>query len=145
MLKALGYQLTVPTSYSFLEIYCVLTDTPEQVRYLAEYLCELTLYSAFPWMVLLPSKIATAALVLANYLLDRKKIWNESLAQITKHEWNDIKNVVLDLNDVHKEAINLKEKAIQEKYVSSRYMRVALLPSKEINGDNLDGFIKNSI
>jgi hypothetical protein len=96
-------------------------------------------------MVLLPSKIATAALVLANYLLDRKKIWNESLAQITKHEWNDIKNVVLDLNDVHKEAINLKEKAIQEKYVSSRYMRVALLPSKEINGDNLDGFIKNSI
>lgn len=138
VLKILQFKLTVPTPYDFLNVYAsLMTVVPDRVKHLAEMLCELTMLMILPYMALMPSKIAAAALALSNYVLDQDKIWTQEMESVTSYKFHEIEDVILDLNDSHVDAYMHGEKYIEEKFSSSRYSEVALIIPTRISREQL--------
>uniref|UniRef100_A0A182U0S9 Uncharacterized protein n=1 Tax=Anopheles melas TaxID=34690 RepID=A0A182U0S9_9DIPT len=96
ILKVLSFDLTVPTSL---------------------YLCELSLLEADPFLTYMPSKIAAGALALARRTLDLP-MWSKMLENNTGYKLVDMKDIILDLNKTHVDAVTMQQQAIQEKYKS---------------------------
>lgn len=80
-----------------------------------QYICELSLLEADPYLRFLPSIISAAAHALARHLLDYT-IWNSELEEITTYKLEDLKEIILHLSKSHKAATKLAQQAIQEKY-----------------------------
>ncbi|XP_053659375.1 G2/mitotic-specific cyclin-A [Anopheles marshallii] len=137
MLKVLSFDLTVPTSLVFINSYCVMNDVPDKVKYLAMYLCELSLLEADPYLTYRPSKIAAGALALARHALDLP-MWSKMLENNTGYTLLEMKDIVLDLNKTHIDAATMQQQAIQEKYKSKTYLEVATIPATELPKNSLD-------
>ncbi|XP_041780966.1 G2/mitotic-specific cyclin-A [Anopheles merus] len=137
ILKVLSFDLTVPTSLVFTNTYCVMNDVPDKVKYLTMYLCELSLLEADPFLTYMPSKIAAGALALARRTLDLP-MWSKMLENNTGYKLVDMKDIILDLNKTHVDAVTMQQQAIQEKYKSKTYHEVASLPATEITKESFD-------
>lgn len=84
-----------------------------------QYLCELSLLDADPFLTYLPSKISAGALALSRYTLDLP-IWSRMLETNTGYRLEDLKDIILDLNKVHQKTESLAQQAIQEKFKGNK-------------------------
>lgn len=137
ILKVLSFDLTVPTSLVFINTYCVMNDVPDKVKYLAMYLCELALLEADPYLTYMPSKIAAGALALGRHALDLP-MWSRMLEKNIGYKFEEMKDIIMDLNKTHVDAATMQQQAIQEKYKSKKFHEVATLAVTELSKTALD-------
>ncbi|OXU29124.1 hypothetical protein TSAR_013877 [Trichomalopsis sarcophagae] len=126
ILRVLSFDLTVPTPLAFLMEYCISNNLSEKTQYLAMYLCELSLLEADPYLQYLPSHLAASAIALARHTL-REEVWPHELELSSGYSLQDLKECINHLQRTFKNAPNLPQQAIQEKYKSNKYGHVALL------------------
>ncbi|KAJ8675671.1 hypothetical protein QAD02_011457 [Eretmocerus hayati] len=126
ILRVLSFDLTVPTPLAFLMEYCISNNLSEKVQYLAMYLCELSLLEADPYLQFLPSHLAASAVALARHTFQEEP-WPHELELSTGYNLQDLKQCIFCLLKSFKNAPNLPQQAIQEKYKSNKYQHVALL------------------
>ncbi|KAH0951823.1 hypothetical protein HN011_011255 [Eciton burchellii] len=126
ILRVLAFDLTVPTTFTFLMHLCISNNLSVKIRYLAMYLCELSLLEADPYLQYLPSHLAASAVALARHTL-HEEIWPDELELSTRYSLKDLRECISYLNVTFSNAPNIRQQAIQEKYRSSKYGHVSLL------------------
>lgn len=124
ILKNLSCDILIPTPLSFLAYYC--ENLPKNVRYLAMYLCELTLLETDPYFKFLPSYTAAVAVALAQHTLE-EEIWPRELIVLSGYRLKDLKFGICCLSNTFEKAANQPEKIIQRKYDSKKYENVSHL------------------
>lgn len=139
ILKVLSFDLSAPTTLSFISLYAVLHQIPEKVKMLAMFFCELALLDANPYLQYLPSQISAAALALAQYMLNMP-MWSKKQESTLGYSLESIKDLILHLNRSHKKSLDLGQQAIQEKYKTNKNQEVS-----QIKPCDLDETILNKI
>lgn len=132
ILKILAFDLCTPTAYVFINTYAVLADVPEKIKCLAQYISELSLLEADPYLRFCPSLISAASLGLARYTV-KTSIWSTQLEEITTYRLEDLREVLLYLNKSHQAAATLAQQAIQEKYKLEKLRRVSIIQPVELD------------
>ncbi|CAO1330944.1 unnamed protein product [Diamesa hyperborea] len=137
LLKVLSFDLCAPSALSFINLYTAMMSIPEKIKFMAQYLCELSLLTASPYLNYAPSKISAAAIALSFYTMGMT-IWNKKMETTFGYEIEELKELIIHLNDTHHEAAALQQQAIQDKYKASKYLQVSQVPPKKITRDELD-------
>ncbi|XP_076380621.1 cyclin A isoform X2 [Megalopta genalis] len=132
ILRVLSFDLSVPTTLTFLIDYCMCNNLPEKIKFLAMYLCELSMLEGDPYLQFLPSHLAASALALAHHTL-LEEMWPQELELTTGYCLKDLKECIIFLNKTFCNALNIQQQAIQDKYKSSKYGHVALLLPRRID------------
>lgn len=57
------------------------------------------------------------------------------------YEIDELKEIIVHLNDIHLEAEALPQQAIQDKYKATKYLQVSTLTPKKLSSDNLNEII----
>ncbi|KAG9436706.1 cyclin-A2 [Apis mellifera carnica] len=136
ILRVLSFDLTVPTPLTFLMEFCISNNLSEKIKFLAMYLCELSMLEGDPYLQFLPSHLAASAIALARHTL-LEEMWPHELELSTAYSLKDLKECILCLNKTFYNALNIRQQAIQEKYKSSKYGHVALLLPRRIDNVTL--------
>ncbi|XP_011688507.1 PREDICTED: cyclin-A2 isoform X2 [Wasmannia auropunctata] len=126
ILKVLSFDLTVPTHFTFLNEYCISNNLSDKIKFLAMYLCELSMLEGDPYLQYLPSHLAASAIALARHTL-REEIWPHELELSTGYSLKTLKECIAYLSKTFSNAPNMQQTAIQEKYRSSKYGHVSML------------------
>lgn len=105
-----------------------------------QYFCELSLLRAAPFLTYVPSQTSSAALALAYYTLGFP-IWNKKMKNTFGYDIDELKEIIVNLNDIHHEAADLPQQAIQDKYKASKYLQVSTLAPKKIAMEELNDII----
>lgn len=142
LLKVLAFDLSIPTVYTFLNSYATITKMSDQCKFLAmvnelvifirtekvthswcfflfQYLCELSLLEADPYLQYLPSTISSAAIALARHNLNLP-IWSTKLEETTGNTLDNLKEVIFHLSRTHVASVDSPQQAIQDKYKASK-------------------------
>ncbi|XP_055064067.1 cyclin-A1 [Misgurnus anguillicaudatus] len=130
LLRVLAFDMTAPTAFQFLMQYNLEERICARTVNLALYLSELSLLEVDPFVQYLPSKIAAAAYCLANYTLNGA-LWPENLYAFTGYSLSVICPCLKELHKLHVGAAGRPQRAIQEKFKSSKYGGVSLLEPVE--------------
>ncbi|KAG8197818.1 hypothetical protein JTE90_020096 [Oedothorax gibbosus] len=131
ILQILNFDLSSPTSCIFLQLYGTIASMPERDLFLAQYICEISLLEADPFLAFLPSQIAAAGIILANYTLGNTILWPEELGRTTNIEVSQVWSIVEFLYVKYKGINSYPQQAICEKYRSTKYQRVAEIQCPE--------------
>ncbi|XP_011175503.1 cyclin-A2 [Solenopsis invicta] len=126
ILRVLSFDLTVPTHFTFLMEYCISNNLSDKIRFLAMYLCELSMLEGDPYLQYLPSHLAASAIALARHTL-QEEIWPHELELSTGYDLKTLKECIAYLSRTFSNAPNVQQTAIQEKYKSSKYGHVSML------------------
>ncbi|XP_012522598.1 cyclin-A2 isoform X2 [Monomorium pharaonis] len=126
ILRVLSFDLTVPTHFTFLTEYCISNNLSDKVRFLAMYLCELSMLEGDPYLQYLPSHLAASAVALARHTL-QEEIWPHELELSTGYDLKTLKECIAYLSRTFSNAPNMQQTAIQEKYRNSKYSHVSML------------------
>ncbi|XP_018339185.1 PREDICTED: cyclin-A2 isoform X2 [Trachymyrmex septentrionalis] len=126
ILRVLSFDLTIPTHVTFLMEYCISNNLSDKVKFLAMYLCELSMLEGDPYLQYLPSHLAASAIALARHTL-HDEIWPHELELSTGYNLKTLKECIAYLNRTFSNAPNFQQTAIQEKYRSSKYGHVSML------------------
>lgn len=126
ILRVLSFDLTVPTHFTFLMEYCINNNLSDKIKFLAMYLCELSMLEADPYLQYLPSHLAASAVALARHTF-REEIWPHELELSTGYDLKTLKECIAYLNKTFRNASNIPQVAIQEKYKNSKYGHVSTL------------------
>lgn len=100
----------------------------------------MSLLRALPFLNYVPSQLSAAALALAYYTLGFS-IWNKKMQDTFGYEIDDLKEIIVNLNEIHHEAESMQQQAIQDKYKSSKYLQVSTLTPKKINTEELNEIV----
>lgn len=147
ILRVLSFDLTVPTPLTFLLHYCTHNNLPNRIKYLAmvswigkilqtnwtifktffidaivgflQYLCELSMLEADPYLEYLPSMLAASAIALAQHTM-LEEVWPHELELSSGYSLRDLKECVSNLTKTFEAAANNKQQAIYEKYKASK-------------------------
>lgn len=126
ILRVLSFDLTVPTHFTFLMEYCINNNLSDKIKFLAMYLCELSMLEADPYLQYLPSQLAASAVALARHTL-LEEIWPHELELSTGYDLKTLKECISYLSKTFRNASNIPQVAIQEKYKNSKYSHVSTL------------------
>eukprot|EP01097_Dermamoeba_algensis_P002199 TRINITY_DN1877_c0_g2_i1.p1 TRINITY_DN1877_c0_g2~~TRINITY_DN1877_c0_g2_i1.p1 ORF type:complete len:369 (-),score=57.28 TRINITY_DN1877_c0_g2_i1:238-1344(-) len=126
VLTQLEFNLTVPTSKTFLRRFLKAAGAEKDICLLAQYLLELTLQDYTFSLLYCPSISAAAAVCLA-LLTAGKASWNSTLEHYTQYKTNNMEfqNCVRDLYRIYKNAAGHSLQAVREKYSQTKYLRVS--------------------
>ncbi|XP_038710676.1 cyclin-A2-2 [Tripterygium wilfordii] len=136
LLNLLHFQLSVPTTKTFLRRFIQATHTFYKVpctemEFLANYLAELTLLE-YNFLKYLPSIVAASAVFLARWTLNQSDHpWNPTLEHYTSYKASELKTTVLELRDLQLNTNGCSLNAIREKYRQQKFKHVANLTSPE--------------
>ncbi|XP_076876366.1 cyclin-A1 isoform X2 [Brachyhypopomus gauderio] len=130
VLRVLSFDMNAPTCLQFLLQYISEENLCTKTANLALYLSELSLLDVDPFLQYLPSKMAAAAYCLANYTLNRR-LWPDSLDAFTGYTLAEIAPCLVALYKLHLGAESRSQKAIYEKYRSTKYCSVSLIKPVE--------------
>jgi cyclin A len=86
---------------------------------LFQYLSELTLLEADPYLQHLPSQLAASSIALARHTLDQGA-WPEDFEEATGYKFEDLKQCISHLNQTYSNASTYPQQAIREKYKTNR-------------------------
>lgn len=92
---------------------------------------------AIPFLSYTPSMLSSAALAL-SYYTHGNSIWNNKMQKTFGYELEDLKDVIVQLNELHNEADSLPQQAIQEKYKANKYMQTSCVGPKKITREEID-------
>lgn len=127
ILSTLSWELTVPTSKTFLRRLLQVCYPDEKLHYLSNYLAELSMLDT-SLMSYLPSELAASAVYLANTLLKREP-WSDNLAHYSGYEPKEIIQCVETLSKVHGSVCSdVQLPALRDKYGSMNYHCVSSIP-----------------
>lgn len=84
-----------------------------------QYLCELSLIEADPYLQYVPSRTAAAALALARYTVDQP-MWTRRLQRQTGYTLDQLKEILFHLTKTQAAAASSPQQAIQDKYKTSK-------------------------
>ncbi|TVU29627.1 hypothetical protein EJB05_21202, partial [Eragrostis curvula] len=110
LVAALGYRLSGPTSYTFVEHFTRRDQDGTAVRSLAHHLADMTLldYRCVP---LLPSAVAAAAILVARRIVDsatscfatppQEELWSEEMIKMTAYTADDLTDIVDWVYEMH--------------------------------------------
>ncbi|XP_059612939.1 G2/mitotic-specific cyclin-A [Phlebotomus argentipes] len=124
ILKVLSFDLSTPTAYTFICMYTAIEEISEPMKFLAMFFCELALIDADTFLPFLPSQLAAAGVALARFH-HGQSLWTRSLTETTGYNVTSIRDLVCLLNKAHHICASMKQKAIVEKYRSSKYLCVS--------------------
>ncbi|XP_046706328.1 cyclin-A2-like isoform X2 [Silurus meridionalis] len=119
MLKVLSFDLAAPTIIQFLNQYFRQQKVCNQVESLSLFLGELSFVDADPFLKYLPSQIAAAAFILANYTLTGAS-WSKHLTKTTGYTLEDLMPCIKDLHRTYLGAAQHAQQSVREKYKSSK-------------------------
>lgn len=126
VLKVLSFDLAAPTVFQFLTQYFLRQRVCNKAESLSMFLGELSLVEADPFLKYLPSQIAAAAFVLANYTV-AKASWSKSLVDLTGYTLEDLMPCVRALHQTYLGAAQHAQQSVKEKYKCSKYHEVSLI------------------
>ncbi|OIW14401.1 hypothetical protein TanjilG_15755 [Lupinus angustifolius] len=132
VLKLLHFQLSVPTTKTFLRRFIKAAQSSYEVGYvelefLANYLAELTLVE-YSFLQFLPSMIAASAVLLARWnLIQSEHPWNPTMEHYTNYKVSDLKTTVLALADLQLNTNGSSLNAVCEKYKQQKVIRAWLV------------------
>jgi len=124
VLKVLDFNVTMTSSYQFLQRFIEYLDCEEKVKYMAQYLIELALLDC-NLLTYKPSIMAAAALYITNRLVTRKKEWNVKMAKKTRYTDTELKATIKELMIVMQLADKSSLKAIKNKFARPEYREVS--------------------
>jgi len=131
MLKALNYQITIPSAHAFLVRYLKAAHADKRIVQLSSYLLDGTLQS-YNLLHYLPSQLAAAAVLIARRCVGRNS-WSPTLLRYAHYCEEDIlpvaKAVLAEKSCASNKELLL---AVNKKYSSSRFGEVAKM---EISSD----------
>ncbi|XP_046666061.1 G2/mitotic-specific cyclin-A-like isoform X2 [Homalodisca vitripennis] len=132
ILKVLGFDISVPTIYAFLQHIAVDCNLSLRLTSLAQYLCELTLLEGDPYLAYLPSVVASSALVVARHCLEYDDVWSPELQKATGYSLLQLAPCVAHLCVTHSKASSLPQQAICDKYKTNKWHKVSEVKPKAL-------------
>lgn len=131
ILKAVGFELGIPDSYSFLRRYIDCAKVTMQVALLAKYILEYSLLN-YVTISFSESKMAAAALFIAIKNAGAEDDgWTTTLEHYTGYKVSDFIHIVFVLNDGMYKPYPRNCRNILAKYSSEEFLRVADIPLKK--------------
>lgn len=124
VLKVLGFDLSVPTAYFFVNQFAKLSGSSDQVLYLAQYLSELTLLDAERYLCYNPSIIGASAVTLARHTC-HVPAWPEEMVRLTGYQLEQFQSCLVGLHQTLTNAPKCAQQAMREKYRQDKYLRVS--------------------
>jgi len=142
VLKVLGFDLSVPTTYLFINKMCemdrsVVRDEDKKGRMaaLAAYLSELSLVDGENFLKYTPSLLAASCVALARHTLNMEA-WPECLQERTGYKLDDLKECFVSLHNCFGQAESSAQQAVREKYKASKFYSVSDL--SPVTPDQMD-------
>lgn len=124
ILNTLGFKLTIPTPYFFLQRYLQVIKADQDLSFLSQYLSELAIIDYF--MLKYPgSLIAAAALFTANKCMLKIDCWSNSLETHTQYSVADLQSCSQILTKLHKKARTAIMQAVYKKFSGIKFNKVA--------------------
>uniref|UniRef100_A0A1B6DRU9 Uncharacterized protein n=1 Tax=Clastoptera arizonana TaxID=38151 RepID=A0A1B6DRU9_9HEMI len=130
ILKVLMFDISVPTSLSFIEIISFNCNQSDKIKYLATFLCDLTLLEGDPYLAYLPSLIACSTIAVARFCLNEVEPWSPELAKMSGYTLQHLSPVISFLNDTHAKSRSISHQTIQDKYKSEEFECVGKIEPK---------------
>uniref|UniRef100_A0A8C5LQ90 Cyclin A2 n=1 Tax=Leptobrachium leishanense TaxID=445787 RepID=A0A8C5LQ90_9ANUR len=130
VLKVLSFDLAAPTILQFLNQYFQAHPVSRKIEYLSMYLGELSLIDADPFLRFLPSVVAAAAFVIANYTINEES-WPESLVQLTDYTLESLRPCIQELYKAYLSAATHQQQAAREKYKHQKWHSISLIDPPE--------------
>ncbi|CRK96014.1 CLUMA_CG009454, isoform A [Clunio marinus] len=140
LLKVLSFDLCAPSALAFINLYSSMINIPDKVKFLAQYLCELSLLRALPFLNYTPSRLSAAALAMAYHTFGFP-IWNKKMRDTFGYEIEELTEIIAHLSEIHVEAESMTQQAIQEKYKAGKYLQVSSVKAKQILNEELNEII----
>jgi G2/mitotic-specific cyclin-B, other len=122
ILKALEYQITIPSAHAFLVRYLKAAHADKRIVQLSCYVLDGTLQS-YNLLHYLPSQLAAAAVFIARRTVGRNS-WSPTLLRYSAYCQEDIIPVARAIL-AEKSSASTELRAVNKKYTSSRYGGVA--------------------
>lgn len=134
MLRVLGFDITQPTTKTFLRRYIKAAsgEIPLDVtfEFLCSYLAELSLMD-YALLGYLPSQIAASCTMLALYMLGKPR-WSATLTHYSGYSPKDLKSCVNALHQLFLSAKTSSLPASRDKYASPKYGAVSQLGAADV-------------
>jgi hypothetical protein len=128
ILSTLSFRLTVPSSLMFLRRFTKAAHGDSISHTLCKYLLEMC-FMHTKLLKFLPSQLAAAAVWLSRSMLKITPVWTRTLEHYTTYSEESIKPIAYEVNDFIKKFQKLNcYKAIENKYSSDKFGRVARIP-----------------
>jgi len=131
LLKVLRFELSTPTSHLFLNKYQSMFPMDEICVCLSNYINELSLVDGESFLRFSPSLVAASSLALARHTLGQEA-WSLDMEDTSGYTIVDLRHCLLRLYQTYKEAHKGKQQSIQQKYKSSKFHKVADIPTRDI-------------
>lgn len=130
ILNSLGYQLTVPTPYVFLQRLLKAIRAEKKVAMLSQYLLELALVN-YNMLIFTCSEIAAAAVYTANKCIYSAECWNYLLERHAVYNLDELRECALALTCLQKQARVDGLGSVFTKFVMTKNASVALISHHE--------------
>jgi len=128
VLKVLGFDLSVPTTYLFLnkivEMAPLSKAVKDNVSSLAAYLSELSLVDGDSFLKYTPSQVAAASVALARHTFE-EDAWAPELQERTGYSLEELKSCILSLHECMIKAEENPQQAVRDKYKVSKHCCVS--------------------
>jgi len=131
LLKVLEFDLSLPTSFAFLNQYIHMFGLEGRCASLATYLNELSLLDGDTFLRFPPSILAACSLALAQHSLGETP-WTEDMAARTGHSSENLNDCFLKLHAAFVNAEGFEQQSIQDKYRSSKFHNVSNISPRDI-------------
>ncbi|KAJ8965514.1 hypothetical protein NQ317_004604 [Molorchus minor] len=131
IMKMLKFRMQPPTIYTFIRHLSSEMQMEPKIVHLAMYISELALLEGDDYLNQFPSKLAAASIALARYTFSKQKPWPEKLK-------GSQRPVVQRQQKTFRDSPSKGQQAIQTKYKSEKYNRVALLKPRALNLNDFD-------
>lgn len=95
---------------------------------------------AVPFLNYTPSQTSSAALALSYYTYG-SSVWNKKMQDTFGYELDDLKELIVYLNEIHFEAEEMAQQAIQEKFKSNKYLQTSTVKPKKITVEELEEIV----
>jgi len=130
ILKALNYQISLPTSHSFLLRFLNAAHADRKLVFLTQYLLETSLHSYDLVVKYTPSQLAAATILIGRVAIGRNN-WSPTLVKYAEYSEEDIIPIARDLMEENKK-LRFGLTAVKRKYSRDKYLKVAsaVLPSE---------------
>lgn len=131
VLKVLGFNLSVPTTYLLLNKMVEMCpvdeyeeDDKEKVAALAAYLSELALVDGETFLKFPPSQTAAACVALSRHTMSLEA-WPQPLPERTGYTLEDLQECFVELHGCFEKGKTSAQQAVAEKYRASKYFGVS--------------------
>lgn len=135
VLKVLEFNLSVPTTYLFLNKLCEMErleeNAKEKVAALSAYLAELAQVDGENFLKYKPSLVAASSVALARHTIG-VEAWSTTMQAKTGYQLEDLKECFVSLHTCFTKAEGNPQQAVREKYKAAKYHGVSELTPPSI-------------